>query len=301
MISTENNYNNRKKKDQLGELDQNTSMAQQQSNDPTTQSLSQKQSFGTMQDSFANTFVKGLAQGAQPQAQGATWQDRQQEFGNNPVVSSILAVKPTPMQVQNIKGLDDTTNSMIQNIVAMKNAYRQDSMNKAQMNAISSMQRNETDRYNADQHNATTLSAYGIKQNPLDDMKKRAGFVDKVLANVNGFSSLDPNDESDGKKIAEMKAKYVQDGVLPTNIAVGKNWIGMRNGQYTISYDNNSTRPSAIAPMQLPQGEQQATTPATAFDEDFKKLKETGLNPKVRLINGKQYVDINGKFYEQRQ
>ncbi len=311
VISIGNNYNNRKKTDQLNELDQNTSMAQQQANTPAVQSLSQKENFGNYGDSFANGFIKRVASmnqnvpqpiteaqsnsqntyfGApnvanQPTPQEQNWNARQDRMLSNPIMNSILATKAQPIEFKPIQGFSDSTNNALAHIVNMTNASRQDSYNMAQLNALSGLYRDNANVYGAemgyDARNAQ--NSHTLFKENQDQLKLRNSLADNILAGINGYQDLEPKEQ------AQIKSKYVTEGVVPTSIEKG-GWFGSPKINYATKQQSQQQSVSVVQPT---------IDNATKWGEQFDSLRKTGLNPKVRNINGKEYIEIDGMFFGQ--
>lgn len=267
-ISIGNNYNNRKKQNQLNELDQNTSIPQGQANLPVVQSLAQKTNFGDYGSSFANGMVNRIANVNQdlPQpiteAQGRdqnsyfgttpnlankptpyeqNWNARQDRMLNNPVISSILATKATPENFTDIKGFSDTANNALRSVMESSNARRQDAYNMAQLNAVTSMYNANAGIYNTEMSldGKSAQNAHLLFKEQQDQIGQRNKMADNILAGIDGYSKLD-DDEMKGK----IRAEFIQTGRMPTSIAKD-GWFG----SYKPLYSDNTTgvKPTANA------------------------------------------------------
>jgi len=77
---------------------------------------------------------------------------------------------------------------------------------------------------------------------------------------------------------------------VPTSIEKG-GWFGSSKINYATKQQSPQQSTNAVQPTD---------GGATKWGEQFDSLRKTGLNPKVRNINGKDYVEIDGMFFEQR-
>ncbi len=308
-ISVANNFNNRKKQNQLNELDQNTSMAQQQANLPVVQSLAQKTNFGDYGSSFANGMVNRLASANQNVPQPITeaqnidqnayfgttpnlankptqyeqnWNARQDRMLSNPVINSILATKATPETFTKIDGFSDTANNALRSVIDTNNAKRQDAYNMAQLNAITSMYNANAGIYNTEMglDGKSAQNAHLLFKEQQDQLKLRNSMADNVLAGIAGYADL-----SDENVKGKIRADYIQSGILPESIEKD-GWFG----SYTPKYSSST--------VQAPQQNMTANNPK--WGAQFNALQQSGLQPKVRNVNGKDYIEVNGMFYEQR-
>lgn len=257
-VSTENNYNNRKKQNQLGELDLNTSVAQQQANLPVVQSLAQKTDFGNYGDSFANGMINRLSGVNPPTQYEQNWDARQERMMSNPVINSILATKATPQTFKRVDGFSDVANNALSRVVDSSNMRRQDAYNMAQLNALASMYNANANIYNTEMSldGKGAQNAHLLFKEQQDQLKLRNSMADNILAGINGYADID-----DENVKGQVRSEYIQTGRVPTSIS--------KDGK-------------------------------PIYADQFDTLRKAGLEPKTISLNEKNYIEVDGVFYEQR-
>ena len=168
----------------------------------------------------------------------------------------------------------------------MTNASRQDSYNMAQLNAVSGLYRDNAGVYGAEMgYDARNAQApHTLFKEQQEQLKTRNSLADNILAGINGYQDLDPKEQ------AQIKSRYVTEGTVPTSIEKG-GWFGSSKINYATKQQSPQQSTNAVQPTD---------GGATKWGEQFDSLRKTGLNPKVRNINGKDYVEIDGMFFEQR-
>ncbi len=280
-ISTANNYNNRKKKEQVDLLPGIMQRRQQQSaNTPVNQSLSQKR---------VNPILASLANRKKPTTPASNaWNNRQRQAMGSEAFNTMFGIKPpTPFEVTDIGGHGaDRTNAIIRNLVAMKNNARAYEFAKHQQQQFQNYLNREAQVYGMEAR-ANPLTARlagkgGANARPMFDtsakaQKDRLATVDAILASKSYYDGM----EDDEKQ--RVRGRYIETGELPTQATPKSWWDSIGGDNYDISYgDTNQTTPQATS--QVSQQDVNQTRPSYT-----ERISHNGVKV-VTDKNGKPYT-----------